>query len=408
MTPPFLPSGSQESFLKWFFLSFLTLYFCLSFAPQFFHHALLPATMTPLLTIGGDLYADYCSAKQMLLGYSGHFANPLAHPIYPYPIGGIIHNYGSLVIILMAPLTVFHFHDIYIGWFFISLAILFFLCSKFIRNSLTSQNSRSRFFIALVFFILFTSLSGPINLLLERGQLEIIIPFLLYFVAKDFISEKESWKTAVLLGLAIHIKLWPLALLSLFLRGRKFKLLALAISFPIFLNLIFNPWLPLSDLIHSIRQYNEAAHYMVGWLSISLYSLLTVLGISVSWKILPVLFYLIMNAIALYLLTRTAKNEALFRSLFFCFVITYSLLTPAFICAYTLAIILVLMILMANAAPLKIVAILFALLNSNLLVFGQAAGPIQTVCLLCFLMILLFQLYHALSTNTPGSRLCIL
>lgn len=401
----------KNQYFFWTFVSSLALiYFSLVWIPQFLHVAFTPAVLTsPLKGLGMDLYALYCSAQLMLQGHSARLFDPAAFPVYPYPIGGAIQSYGALAVMLFVPFIHFSFHRVYLLWLVVALSILVFLSSRIVNYSLPNLKNTvdlfPRFFYILAFFAVLVVFSGPINLLFERGQLEIIIPFLLYFVWEDFVNEKESLKTAILLGLAIHIKVWPLALVAIFLRNRRFGLFALALFTPVFFNIIFNHWLPVSQLIASTQAYAHASSQMVGWISVSLYSLLAVIGLPLDWKLLSCGFYLLMGLTTLFFLIKKYQDERKFKNLFFAFIIIYSILTPAFTCDYVLVSALILYLCINEAHPTPTAAILLAIPLSCLLLFQSYAGPFKVCCLLSLMVILILQM---LKNSLPAENSAII
>jgi hypothetical protein len=356
----------------------------------------------PLKALGMDLYSDYCAAAQMLLGHSARFVNDTQSGlIYPYPIGGVINNYGSLAVILMAPFTHFSFDKVYGVWSLLSICIIFFLVYQLFKispifNGTASPKPR---FTRWLWFLggasLLLILSGPINLLLERGQLEVLVPLLLFFVFKDFLNQKESKKTAVLLGLAIHLKVWPLALSLIFLRGRRLGLFALSLALPAILTLTFNPWLSVVDWLKAMHSYSSAASQMIGWANVSLYSLIQSLlpSHAISWKFISIPFYGLMILVTLYVGIQKTSQEKPFRGLFILFIVAYSLLTPGFICDYTMIIFLPLLWISLSAGLSHILGVGYAILLSNLLVFHAAAGPIKSLVLILLLLLSLKSLW---------------
>lgn len=84
-------------------------------------------------------------------------------------------------------------------------------------------------------YSLITFLSYPVLFALDRGNIEILVFFLLYFFL-DFFRRRKNFLSALFLAGAISIKLFPAVFLILFLAERKFR----EIFYTLGLVLVFN------------------------------------------------------------------------------------------------------------------------------------------------------------------------
>lgn len=363
--------------------------------------------VAPLKALGMDLYANYYAAAQILLHHSSRFMNlsdPHVPPFYSWwytdpHVAGITDAYGNLTIILMLLFLKIPFTHLYAYWFCISLGIIWFLIAKiFLLNK--DLGSNFKIFAIPLCCIIITALSGPINFLLERGQLEIVIPLLLYFVWQDFSQKKEGYFTALLLGLAIHIKIWPLTLSLIFLRDKKYLLFLTSIIVPVLLNVLFIKWLPIHEYLAAIHSYTTESPLMVGWFGISLYSLIGTIWTHVPWYFISYSFYLLMSMLGLYFVFFIkTQDETNYRGLLFTFFILYSLLAPGYMCDYALIIGLLLLIILIETYPSYSCAIFLAILLSNLLFFQNFSGAIKAGVLLSFTFVIIKAIFD-LPTKT--------
>lgn len=87
----------------------------------------------------------------------------------------------------------------------------------------------------LLYSLIFTFLTYPVLFALDRGNIEILVFFLLYFFL-DFFRRGKNLLSALFLAGAISIKLFPAVFLILFLAERKFR----EIFYTLGLVLVFN------------------------------------------------------------------------------------------------------------------------------------------------------------------------
>lgn len=250
----------------------------------------------------------------------------------------------------------------------------------------------------LAFSSLILILSGPINLLIERGQIEIIIPFLLYFIWRDYRQDNVSFKTSFLLGLAIHIKEWPLLLVVLFFSRKNFRYFIAAGLTPLVLSLLLNPILPIQEQIKSTELYAHAASQMTGWINVSLFSLLSVLKFQLRWKFVTALWLVASALLLLYMQHKTRSLTSVSRrDQLFAYTVLVSLLAPGFMCDYCLVTLLLLLPMIGQLRISVIGASILAILQNNLLFFGYYAGGIKAALMLFLISSIIYEL---LKTNT--------
>ena len=90
---------------------------------------------------------------------------------------------------------------------------------------------------SIMYVIIFSLLSYPVLFVINRGNLEILVFFLLYLFSY-YLSKKKFITSAIFLSLAISMKLFPAVFLIVFLSCKKFKAFIHACFLTLFLNLI--------------------------------------------------------------------------------------------------------------------------------------------------------------------------
>jgi len=381
-----------------FLLVFFLLNACLSWLPQFLGAKFKPSDPSwALPSLGMDLFAVQFSAQRFGHGLSSHFIDAATDgKTYPYSMRGITQAYGNL-----ATLAMFPFRNVD-WWLGITISMLVFVWKK-VMEPLGLPKSRILWLPATLAII---ALSGPVAMLLERGQLEILVPFLLYFFWREFRVGKVTWVGAFALGLTIHIKVWPVLLLLLLLHRRSWKAFLMAAGTPVALTLATAPWFPLLEYVRSVRGIGDVTSEMRGWAGVSLFSLLSVVNFSFNWHMVTAIWLLLTGSLifaADRCLTKM-PGDVVPRSLLFALTLVCSALAPGYLCDYCMIAGVYLLPAALEMDSGWITEVTAAVVLSSLVVFNYYAGIIKAAALLTFVLFSFVTIFRRATRSKSSQR----
>jgi hypothetical protein len=166
----------------------------------------------------GDLLAPYLHAQER----DPYFTTLKGNLNFPFDFPS---NYPPFATILMWPLTALPYT--WVTWLFLTLSTAAFL--QFGGAAFPGDTRASTMRNAVTF----TLLTYPVQLVLDRGNLEVVS----FFLTSLFISEHQRGRTGraiLFLGSAIALKIFPIVFLAVYLRPLRLKqitqTLAIAVS----------------------------------------------------------------------------------------------------------------------------------------------------------------------------------
>jgi hypothetical protein len=263
----------------------LTLFFFFNWLPQFYPRTFedKPVITGAMPQSGHDLAAVVFSAQRWKDGLSPRLTiaeNDPGAALYDK----VIHGYGSLAILAGLPLTPLNFQKVRILWLISSLTIFVSVAFLLWREDLARRKLPDfEFFVFASVLIFF---SGPLGLLLERGNIEIVVPLLLSVLWFEFRRDKVSWLSAVSLGIAMHLKIWPIAFLPLLLTRTNLRHLVSACVICLLITLSLERLSSIQEWMTTVQIYGKETSVYVGGKNVSLNSLLQIWGAKPNWRAL--------------------------------------------------------------------------------------------------------------------------
>jgi len=255
----------------YFLLALVGFFFISVWTPQFQKGSFTPANISySMPEIGNDLKGIYVSAKRALEGKNERFLNEDERHEFDQAIGGIIHAYGPIATLMLMPFAKLSFEHVRILLCLFSLAsfftILFLESKRFLAD-------KDLLVFSLIISLLLLMFSPALNLLIERAQMEIFIFVALYIFLRGFRTEMR-WYHLACLSFAIHLKLWPIIFLPLFLSRKNFikgVYVGVGAALP---HLLFSPLFSFFDYLTAVKAYGEHTKNFFGGNNISFSSFL--------------------------------------------------------------------------------------------------------------------------------------
>lgn len=372
-----------------FITSFVVILYAVgSWAPQYFHTRYTPLDVNYLFAdTHMDFYGVYASAREWSKGKSARFLEPGDGPeVYAYPIGGVYNCYGPAMIVGIWPLTNIPFEKLRPVMMPLWMcATGFFLYLVFRLMSFPEWPLWSIVTVVLLFMVT----SGPLNMLIERGNCEVLIPILLFPFCLHYVRGSVTLGDSILLGLAVHLKMWPIFFLALLLEKRYWRHGALAAGVCVGLHAALHPWIPIQETISAMRSFGDAtAKDFYGHAIVSLYSFLKCVGVHAHWKTVSGVFLVANGLFVLYLLygRKIRVTDENVRKYLASYCVLVALLSPNAAVEYVLiSVFLVFGFLFSMPKiPVAVAALLLVIVTSTNQL-GRWDGPLKALCMLVLL-----------------------
>ena len=372
-----------------FITSFVIILYAIgSWAPQYFHTRYKPLDVNYLFAdTHMDLYSAYAAAREWGKGKSARFLEPGDGPeVYAYPIGGVYNCYGPATVVAVWPLTTIPFEKVrpvMMPLWMCATGVFLFLVFR--RMSFPEWPLSSIVTVVLLFMVT----SGALNMLIERGNLELVIPFLLYPFCLRYMRGSVTFGDSILLGLAVHVKMWPIFLLALLLERRYWRHGAVAAGVCVGLHIALHPWIPMQETIAAMRSFGDAsARDLYGHATVSLYSLLKCVGVRAHWQTVSGAFLVANGLFVLYLLygRKIRVTDKNVRTYLASYCVLVALLAPNAATEYVLiSVFFVFGFLFSLPKIPGFVAAMLLLIVTSTNQLGRWDGPLKALCMLVVL-----------------------